>query len=387
MRPSAILSSVVLAAAACTDVVVPPSAAAPARSPGPDAAAPPVLLTPITAGGVTHLVWPYTGVDFTAAAEDPVNLVFIGEADPRNLRAALMSASGNRGGTPFAAFDCTWKDAIGGIQTTYSEASGWVGSVIQMECGDYDPFRYHVRLFRAGDWTLGQAHVEILIPGTHDHAVLSWEVGEQFVMIDFMRTGLLGASPSQTGTINAAPSVKSIHPAIYNGLPPALRAIAGGPQENVAHPVPILTNGSATVLAIRERLPVVEEMRAYVVELSYDQTIPKPFCAAHEPMVHVQGPLRLRQAVSVSATGTLESRTFADGALTVTPVDPLTGRRGGTEPARIREDHSTHVGEHLSFAASMRHLRIHSTGMPQQLRTQLRVGPAGVTFFTREESC
>jgi hypothetical protein len=378
--------TVAVVATGCGDVLEPENRRA-ALSSGARGAAAPTSVLAVTAAGATHRIWPYTGVDFTGTPQDPMNLVFAGEADPRNVRAALLSLPGNRAGTPFAAFDCTWKDAIGGIQTTYSEEAGWEGSVVQLECGDYDPFRYHLRLFRAGPWTLGQAHVEILVPGTHDHAVLSWEVGEQFVMVDFMRSGLLAAAPSQTGLITPAPSFGHIHPAIYNGLPPALRMLAGGPMENVTQPVPIQTNGSATVLVVRERLPLVEEVRSYAVDLTFNQTIPKPFCSEHEPFVYVHGPLRLRQEVVVSASGAFSSRTEGNGELQVTPVDPMTGERGTTAPATIHERHASEVDGTTAFASSLRQLRIHHGGAPQQLRIHLRVGPAGVTTFSRNEHC
>jgi hypothetical protein len=365
-------------AGACGDPASPAAGDA-ALYAGPAGDLPP--LVQVTAAGATQRLWPYTGTDFTGAPQDPMNLVFAGEADPRNVRAALLSLGGDRAGTPFSAFDCTWKDAIGGIQTTYSEQGGWASSVIQLECGDYDPFRFHVRLFPAGEWTLGQAHVEILVPGTHDHAVLSWEVGEQLVTVDLMRSGLLSAAPARTGPLNPSPAFGEILAPIYNGLPAELRAMAGGPAENVTSPVPIRTDGSATVLALRERLPLVAGTRTYTVDLRFGQTIPKPFCAAAEPYVRVTGPLRLVQEVSVSGTGALTSRTSADGELTVT------GPGGDSRPASIQERHATAVDGAGHAASSERQLRIHRPGAPELLRVQLRVGPGRATHFHRIEHC
>src|SRR5690606_11332242 len=110
--------------------------------------------------------------------------------------------------------------------------------------------RFHLRLYRQGDVTLGAVHFELLIPGTTEHQVLSWELAEQLVTVDLARSGLLGAPPSQTGAINAAPTFRTIPAPIYNGVPVSLRAAIGGPLANVPDPVGISTNGSATVLTL-----------------------------------------------------------------------------------------------------------------------------------------
>jgi hypothetical protein len=348
----------------------------------------PMALATVAAGGITQQIWPWTGVDFSGAATDPMNLVFTGRHDPRNLRAILMSLPGNRAGTPFAAFDCTWKDAIGGVQTTYSELGGWAGTVIQLECGDYGPFRYHLRLFQAGPWTLGQAHVEILIPDTHIHEVLSWEVGEQFVTVDFLRSGSLAGWPGQTGLINAAPSFREIIADVYNALPPELRALAGGPQENVSAPVPVLTNGSASILEVVREAPIVAERRSYAHDLTFNRLIPKPFCGGPASYVHVQGPFRLRQEVTVSASGALSSHTFAEADLDVRPLDLATGQLGAASTARVREQYGTHLSDGSAWASLHRDQRIFpAAGAPEKLLTQLRVGPHGVTYFRNDRRC
>ena len=58
------------------------------------------------------------------------------------------------------------------------------------ECGTYGPIRFHLRLVKLGALTIGNAHFEVLIPGTTDHQVLSWELAEQLVTYDLARTGL-----------------------------------------------------------------------------------------------------------------------------------------------------------------------------------------------------
>ena len=95
---------------------------------------------------------------------------------------------------PWQPFDCTWEDAIGGHQGAYARETGWSGSAIQLQCGDYEGLRFHLRLFRAGERTIVNAHFETIIPATTEHQVLSWELAEQFAVGDLGRTGVLSAS-------------------------------------------------------------------------------------------------------------------------------------------------------------------------------------------------
>jgi hypothetical protein len=76
---------------------------------------------------------------------------------------------------------------MGANQTSYTEADGWSGSAIQLECGAYEALRFHLRLFRAGAWTLANAHFETIIPGNQEHQVPSWEQAQQFVTGDIIR--------------------------------------------------------------------------------------------------------------------------------------------------------------------------------------------------------
>src|SRR5260370_39082736 len=85
-----------LALAACnhpTSAPTSPRGAAP-RAANIEAPAPrPVLAVPLP--GHTLELWPFTGFGF-GAPSDPVNLIWIGHADPRALRAALLSLNGDR---------------------------------------------------------------------------------------------------------------------------------------------------------------------------------------------------------------------------------------------------------------------------------------------------
>lgn len=144
-------------------------------------------------------LWPWTGRDLSGVTADPMNLLFTGDVDVVSLRAALRALDGDRTAFGFPAmppFDCTWNDANGEMQTTYSNMAGWVGGAIQLQCGNYDPIRFHVRFFDAGDWVVAAVHFDLLIPNTPQHQVLSWELPQQLIMVDFLRSGLLAAPPS-----------------------------------------------------------------------------------------------------------------------------------------------------------------------------------------------
>jgi hypothetical protein len=322
-------------------------ASAPAPSP----------IATIPLGGVSVGIWPYVSSNLQAP-EDPVSLIFVGEADPRALRAALLSLNGDRtafGFPPVFPFTCTWDDAIGGVQGGYAEDAGWSGSAIQLQCGTYQPIRFHLRFFAAGSVTLAAAHFEALIPGTADHQVLSWELAEQLVTADFVRSGLLGAAPAQTAAINGSPW-RDIPPVIYNGLPAELQQLAGGPIGSTATPVPIQNDGHATILTLARRPAPVPNRPPQDFVILYDQVVPKPFCAGGAfQYVYVNGPVRLRQWAEETASGNFVSHFHAEGMLAVTPVDPSTSPPtpiGETYRAQVNEMHRARVTDQGSVAES-----------------------------------
>lgn len=356
-----------------------------AADPAIGAPAPPTSVS-ITVGGTSLDVWPYTDTNFEATPSDPVNLVFVGEADPRNVRDALMAVDGSRDG-PFAPFTCTWTDAAGGQQTTWSEGEGWTGSVIQLECGAYDPFRFHVRLFSAGEWTLANAHVDVLIPGTTDHQVLSWELAEGLVTSDLAAAGLLTASPARTGPINEAPFFRAIPPVIYNGLPPELRALTGGPLVgDVSEPVGIFTDGSATILTLGHAPAAPGTSQAFTVVFA--QTIPKPFCTDGGELLRVDGPVEFTLDVEVSDDGVLTGETLAAGELVARAVNPVTGEVGAPIPVRVRDHYTARAGDEASAVSSSRHQQLLlPDAPPEDLFQQLQVGPHGLNRFRSDERC
>lgn len=341
-RRTALLS--LAAATACADNPLPPSIPTAQVSANHGAPAPAGVVTVASFGGPLTL-WPFTGTDVAGTQSDPINLVFAGQADPRNVRAALMGLDGNRSAFGFPAsapFDCRWSDTpSGGIQATWNEDAGWSGNAIQLQCGDYAPLRFHVRLFRAGARTVGNAHFEVLIPGTADHQVLSWELAKQLVTVDLMRSGLLDPSAplAPTGAITPAPSFKTIPAIIFNGLPPELQALAAGAPGNVTADVPIANDGSAMAFNIAgQAAPAAGTSRTFTID--FGQVVPKPFCADPGSYVHVSGPVVLRESATIES-GTYTSEFSAEGELQVVPVDPVTGAMGTPYKALVRQHHRT----------------------------------------------
>jgi len=304
---------------------------------------PPPGLVDIQFGGESLACWPYTGVSYDGEPMDPINLVFVGEADPVQIRAALLSLDGDRtafGFPPVAPFDAVWSDAVGGtVQTSWAGDEGWLGSVVQLQLGDYEPLRAHLRLFHTGEpfgdggtWTLGGAHFEVMIPGTADHQVLSWEIAQQLVVVDLMRSGLLApdAPTASTGPINAAPSFRDIPAQIYNELPAELIALVGGPPQPVSEAVPLTSDGEGTVLHLTGAAPIERGVFTDAVTITYGQYVPRPFCMdGPYDWLYVTGPVDFELEVSIGRGGRYRYRSDYRGVLEATPIDISTGEPVG----------------------------------------------------------
>src|SRR5205807_9279741 len=106
----------------------------------------PSPLVSVPLQGQTLELWPFTGFGF-GQPSDPVNLIWTGHADPRMLRAALLSLDGDRTAFGFPAvfpFNCTWHDEPElQPEVAYTAASGRVGSPSTLECGPSDQARFH----------------------------------------------------------------------------------------------------------------------------------------------------------------------------------------------------------------------------------------------------
>ncbi len=350
---------------------------------------PPAGIVTVNLDGATVRIWPFTGSDLAGTASDPVNLILLGAADPRDIRAALLSLSGDRSafGFPNAfPFNCTWSDAIGRHQSAWAAAEGWQGSAIQLQCGQYATLRVHLRLFREGRRTLANAHFEVMIPGTTEHAVLSWAFAESLVTVDFVRSGLLAAAPAATVPINPTP-YRAIDPLVLNGLPAALRGALGLPTGTVSAPVPIPNgDGAATILKLQGTVARgAEEIETSFVHV-FGQTIPRPFCSAGPlDYLRVDGPIDMTHRVEVNDAGKYTARYKAKGVLSVTPVNPQTGvATGPTIEARIRERHHSSLTDRQAEARHTVDQEL--LGDPEQsLLEVLRLGDKDV--FVREIVC
>jgi len=285
--------------------------------------------------------WPYTSHDFSGSPLDPMNLVFVGDADPRQIRQALLDLDGYRVpyGFPNAApFDCTWSDAIGAPSTAYGEGEGWTGSAIGLQCGEYAQLRVHLRLFRQGEFTLGGAHFEVLIPGTTEHEVLSWILPREIVTVDLMRAGALLVDPVLTEPITPAPTYRAIRPEVYGFLPDELKVGLGLPPGPAAGPVPIPSDGRVRLLHVVQTFePESSDVRV-VFDHPFGQFVPRPFCG--DDIIRIDGALRFDYRVKTNPSGAYRARFKATGTLSVTPIDTSTGQRSGpTVPAVVSETH------------------------------------------------
>lgn len=398
VRPAFRLALVLLAAlgfAACDEVESPLSLEADAPSLSQAAGIVPSPLVSVAFGAGPLTLWPYTGTDVAGTASDPINVLFPGR-DVRDVRAALLMLDGDRtafGMPPVAPFDCTWGDAIGANQTSYTAEHGWNGSAIQLECGDYEPMRFHVRLFDAGAGAVANAHFEVIIPGTNQHEVLSWELAEQLIAVDMIRTGLLDptAPLGITNQINPAPTYRTINPLIYNGLPLALRGIIGGPLADQAAPVPMPSNGRATVVNLASAPAAIRTVDRFLYTLQFNQIIPKPFCATGPfDYVRVVGPVEFAQHVVVTGSGNYLSHFQARGTLAVTPVNPLSGQPiGETSEARVRANYRNVATDNVTMASNvdMQVLLPPDGPFTGRLVSRLRVGPGGSEVASIEVRC
>src|SRR5229473_7226649 len=382
--------------AACDDRTTAPIAAARAQPSAALVGAPaPSLLVPVALPGQTLQLWPFSGFGFGQAA-DPVSLIWIGNAEPRALRAALLLLDGDRTtfGFPDAfPFNCVWHDEPE-VQTevAYTTASGWVGSPIELECGTYNRARLHLRFFDVGGATVGGAPFEVYIPGTLDHQTISWALAEQFVVADFVRSGLLDPTLPffTTAPLNPAP-FGTIPAVIYNGIPTALRQVIGGPVGDVTDPVAIPSSGHATVLNLRHSVPAQPLVAHRRWIQRFDQVIPQPFCAAGpNAFLYVVGPVTLDQHVELTSRGTYVSQFHAAGRLEVTPTDPTTGHAiGATYEAVVLETHEGILSDAGTSTAFHTRRILLPPSAPGRGTFEFRfaVGPGGNTRTTTTVRC
>jgi hypothetical protein len=332
--------------------------------------------------------WPYTGTDYSGSPSDPINLVFLGDADPRLIRQALMALDGDRTAFGFPnefPFNCTWTDAIGRPQTSYADDGGWQGSAIQLECGAYATLRTHVRIFRQDGYTLGGVHFEVQIPGTSEHEVLSWVFPRALVKADLLRSGLLAADEG-TAFVNDAPTWRKIRYQVFNLVPAELREALGLPTGTEASDVPIPNDGLAEVLTLAGTLDPRSSDVVVEFDHPFDQVIPKPFCSGGPAdLLYVKGKVHMVQHVRTYPSGYEGSRFTASGVLVVTPIDGATGQPAGTPfLATVYEAYRSRITDRRQ-AAAMAALQVLLRNPAQSLAEGLWAG--GVRRYVRKESC
>jgi hypothetical protein len=350
MKTRLVVSSAVLA-------LLPAIAAPRPGSPPHHRGFPPPDTVKVTYHGEELVFGPYATDDFVTPS-DPVNLVFL-HTDPRAIRQELMKLSGDRTEEPLPGvpvfpadppFNCQWTDAMGYEQAAYAKPEGWVGGEVQLVCVNPDapmgdPFRFHVRLFRSGPHTFGAAHFEILITGSAEHEVLSWDFARELVAFDMMRTHTL--MPPVPGAVQVVEpgTFRWIRKPIYDsimGKPggPELLWILGlvpPPAGSTDDYVTIPTNGKAAVFSPIIQLDPVKYDRTTKYTGTYGTPAPKPFCGP--ALVYLQGTLQLELRVQTNPSGKYQRTYGVSGTLGVTPIDSTGNPIGPTVPAVIYEDH------------------------------------------------
>jgi hypothetical protein len=355
---------------------------------------PPAPLAAVPFGGGTLAAWPYTGQDFTGTPQDPINAVLTGHAEPLRIRAALRRLDGDRSRFGFAAtgnsavdalLRCTWRDAVGDEQTAYGAPEGWTGSAVQLACGEYSPLRFHVRLFRQGAWTLAGAHVDLHVTGTSEHQVVSWELAEQLLAADLLRSGVLAGPPALSDPISQAPTFREVPAPIYAAIPAGLRQLVG-----LAGGRGIPNDGRARLFDVAVREPVVPDLVVQQFTIQFDRAIPKPFCAGPADVVLVRGPLHFAGVARVTGGGTYHREHRAVGALGVVPVDPATGQPSG--PARgalVTDEHRASVtpGGARAEARLVQRLFDARGALRESLDRRLGAGTRGVNDLQARQVC
>jgi hypothetical protein len=271
---------------------------------------PPSGLVHVSAGDERLTVWPYTTDDFETPS-DPVNLIFP-NADPREIRQELMKPKGARE-FPYYLFpfgNCQWTDAMGYEQAAFGRPERWVGGAVQLACVHDghplgDPFRFHVRLFRIGKHTIANAHFEVLITGTAEHQVLSWDFARDFVAADLVGTDDVLLSTEDVPMIPEG-SFRTVLRIVYDGVAgapggAALLHLLGFPDQPDPGDVPIPTDGEAVALSTDIEFVPQRTHTVQTTQVSYSVDLPKPFCGGPAHFVRLQeGPLLFTLSVTTS---------------------------------------------------------------------------------------
>lgn len=118
------------------------------------------------------------------------------------------------------------------------------------------------------------------------------------------------------------------------------------------------------------KVPRVIATRTQEFVLEYNQVVPKPFCNAGDEYVYVQGPVSLKMTTHMTRSGMYAMSFFAEGELSVTPVNPMTGEPVGPSlEAHVTQRHSSMIANHKASALGV---------MFQQIG---RKGDAGFAYY------
>ncbi len=362
----------------------------------------PAELVDIDCFGRTLTCWPFTGAKLDGVPMDPVNLVFIGNADPVQIRAALLGLDGDRGelsglGSPF---DQVWKDALsGGVQANYAVEGGWRGGVIQLTLGEYEPMRFHLRLFRTGavmddgsPITIGAAHFEVLIPGTTDHQVLSWNFARDIVVGDIMRTGLLNPATDlmPTGQITPSPVFRTIIRPVYDGLPDEFLAILGIPVDvPEGDPVGIPNDGVAMVIRLAGSAPVTVDETFATTTVTFGQFVPRPYCnEGPGDVLWIEGLVDFHNTAVVDEAGRYSYRGGYEGTLTAVPIDTETGQPAGPAfDARVTGNQHGFLNMSNARVQAQDKKITFEGGPPQREHVKFRIAEKGADRFWAQYKC
>ncbi len=278
--------------------------------PTPDA---PVVFRPYTGGGSD-----------LREATDPINLLFVGEADALGIRAALRSLGPGRAERWESLADpgASWTDGVGGAQTAFAPDWGWSGGAVQLELGDFAGLRAHLRLFPFPEFVLGAAHLERLPAGRFEHTVFSWSGAERLVVRELERAGVVARRTSHEMRLAAPRRLSDA------AVPDSLADAAGWGASGLLVGEPIPGWGSLSVVTLDGLPSGVTPRHLRWSRLTLDTQITLPAIAAQADL-RVQGPVDIEHEVSTQV-GRLRSRTRVTGSLKI--------EMGGRDvPAQIRE--------------------------------------------------
>ncbi len=96
--------------------------------------------------------------------------------------------------------------------------------------------------------------------------------------------------------------------------------------------------------------------------------------------------MHVSQAVRVSASGVLESKTLSKGTLTVRSFNPLTGALGEPIPAKVEEEYEAEIETNKHLTTSKGKQRLEGT-TTQEFSMRLKVGSGGKTDFFADQVC